>query len=260
MHDEVTDVVIDVSNPETVLEAARGLCLDGDYAEAVELVQTALARFADADPITLGSFNSVLASAHQCLGDLNACALAADTALAALSQAPDEDAVELGVVCHTRAVVHLHRGNIDEATPLLDRAAQGLEQAGPEARVDFCSVLLTMAEVASATGASGEAIALCERVIQEVTRIEVGSEEHATQLNRVNARAFLGLGSAFAQQGATDHANDFLARAVEFLDAGFGHGHPEMTAGLTEVASIFRAVGNESAALVIDEELAVVAP
>lgn len=255
---DVTDVVIDVSQPEPALDAAQELCSEGDYAEAIELAVLALERFADAGNVMTARFHNVLASAYQATGALAESARSADAAIAALEEGPDSDAVELGVACHTRAVCYLHAGKIDEATPLLDRAAESLEEAGPDARIDFGLVLLTMAEVASASGAADGAGALCERVITEMTHAPPTSEEHARALNRVTARAFLGLGSSYAQRGETDEAKDYLARAVEFFDAGFGHGHPEMTAGLVEVAALYRAIGDEDAAAVIDEELAVV--
>ena len=259
MSEDVTDVTIDVSKPETALQLATELCLEGSYDDAIELAEAAVTRFADAAKTDLGRLHNVLASAYQCVGPLERCAVCADAAIAALRDGGDEAAAELGVAYHTRAVAHLHQNGIEEAATLLDRAAEVLEAAGDEARVDFCSVLLTMAEVASATGANDEAIALCERVVNEMTGIEPESADHAAVLNRCTARAFLGLGSAFGQRGDNNDAKDYLERAVDFFDAGFGHGHPEMDAGLREVAAIYRALGDDPAALVIEEELSVVA-
>lgn len=254
----VDEITFDLTKPETALEAIRAQCADGEYADAIDLVQTALEHFEDADVASRAALHNLLATAQQAVGEIERSAKSAEAAITLLEEATGTHGAELGVALHTRALAHLHEGNIDEATTLLDRAAQALDDAGPEARVDFCSVLLTMAEVASASGESGGAQALAERVIGEMTSIQPSSEEHAAHLNRVTAKAFLCLGSALAQGGAADDAKDFLARAIEFFDAGFGHGHPEMTAGLEAVAGIYRALGDEDAAAVIDEELAVV--
>lgn len=258
MDSGVTDVVIDVSDPAVAVGAVRELVSDGDYAEAISLGQLAIERFAaDGDSLVLGRLESALASAHQCVGDVDAAAAAADRAIAALERGPGSDPGELGVALHCRAVAHLFHGGLEEATPLLDRAAQALEGAGKPSRADFLSVLLTMAEVAAASGASDEALALDKRVLDEIAAIEPASEEHAGELNRLTGRAFLGLGSTYARRGETDPAKDLLARAVEFFDAGYGHGHPEMTAALEEVAAIYRAIGDDDAAAAIEEELGV---
>lgn len=256
--DGVTDVVIDVSDPAVAIEAVRELASDGDYEEAIALAHLALERFApDGDALVAGRLESALASAYQCVGDIDSAAAAADRAIVALERGPASDPAELGVALHSRAVTHLLRGGLEDATPLLDRAAQALEGAGEVARVDFLSVLLTMAEVAAASGVSDEALALDKRVLDEIAAIEPSSADHAAQLNRLTGRAFLGLGSTYARRGEADSAKDLIARAVEFFDAGYGHGHPEMTAALREVAAIYRALGDEDAAAAIEEELRV---
>ncbi len=250
------DIVIDVTDPHAMLGAARELASDGDYEDAAMVADRALANVGEGQALLAGSLHSALATARLALGDVDGAAAAAARAVSVLEGAGEEAASELGHALHTTAMCHLHRGDIDAATSLLDRAAHTLGSAGPEARIDFFSVLLTLAEVAAATGATDEALALCTRVLDEVSSLEPSSEDHAAALNRITGRALFGLGSAFGRRGEVDEAKDYLARAIELFDAGYGHGHPEMTAALMDIAAIYRALGDEDAALAVEEELA----
>ena len=139
----------------------------------------------------------------------------------------------------------------------LNRASELLETNKSSHLTGFCAVLLTLAEVSQAVDDIDAAMDLFRRVLEELDGVQPQSEQHADALNLLTSKGFLGLGGATARSGEAARAKDLLARAVEFSEAAYGHGHPEMVSALTEVAAIYRVLGDEDAAKAIDEELAV---
>jgi len=250
---------------QRLVEDGEGQAAAGEYEVALWHAAAAAAELAPTDhpAVVSGRVLSLLATCHQCLGRLDRAGELADAAIAALegSGRPGGDGAresELGAALHLRAIAYLDEQDVERAMPLLERAAQVLEGKARNA-VDFCALLLTMAEVSKATGDVDAALGLLRRVLDQVAECEPSSEEHAGALNALTAKAMLGLGGAFGQAGDAHAAKDYLARSLEFFDASFGHGHPEMSAALTEVAAIYRLLGDGDAAAAIDEELKVAA-
>jgi len=248
--------------PEQMLMQAAELYAEGEYDAGLMVAAATLGELeacgATSSTLVARAFYAV-GQGHHSLGRASQAAGFVDRSLEIWDQvsAAERDAGEVGNALHTRAILHLEDGRLDDAMRLLNTAASSLEANAGEHLVSFCAVLLTLAEVTLVTGNPDEAVLLLERVLEDVAGTEPQSEEHATALNALTAKAMLGLGSAAARRSDHEVAKDLLSRAVEFFDAAFGHGHPEMIAALNEVAAIYRVLGDERAAAAIDEELAV---
>ena len=244
-------------NVNDMLNEAEQLFREGEHDAGLMHAAAALAELeaaAEGDPKLLIRALRNVARGHLDLSRLDAAATHLDRALKLLGDGGDDTL--LADTLHMRAVVHLHAQRLADAMPLLERAAKIFEAAG-ESRSEKCAVLITMAEVAQDIGELGAADGLFRRVLNENGGVKPESEAHALVINALSGRALFGLGSVAARRGEVDAAKDLLARSIEFFDAAYGHGHPEMIAALTEVAAIYRFVGDETAAQGIEEELAV---
>jgi tetratricopeptide (TPR) repeat protein len=244
--------------PDAMLNEADQLYAEGEYDAGLMLAAAALGELeahAAGPSLTLARALRAVGQGHHALTQLDTAASFADRALGVLEALAEVDIGEVGDTLHMRAIVHLEQGNLEDALVLLKRGAALLEAQKASHLIGFCAVLLTMAEVSQAIDELDDATALYQRVLDEIDGVEPLSESHAQALNALTSKGFLGLGGTATRKGEDDLAKDLLARAVEFADAAFGHGHPEMFAALTEVATLYRLIGDEDAALVIDEEL-----
>ena len=196
-----------------------------------------------------------LAAVHLAQGGVEAAGRYASEAVAAFDAEGRDEDPQLAEALHVSAMTHLHARDLAAATPLLERAAAVLDRVGP--RHAFCSILLTLAEVSLALGQRDDAEGLLTRVLDDIQTITPASEAHAAHLNALNGKAFLGLGGLAVQRDERDEARDRLSRAVEFFEAAHGMAHPETVEALTEVAALYRVLGDEGAADAADEELSV---
>ena len=248
------------ARPSVDMLTAQGeeLAAAGEYDAALWCAAAAFGELAavESSPLERGRLLRLLATCHQCVGASRRAGELATGAVSALEQGLPDSAAELGEALHTLAITHLEQQDLESALPLLERSA-GLLEGKPDRTIELCAVLLTMAEVSKVTGAADEALGLLGKVLDQMGSIEAVSEAHAGALNAITAKAFLGLGGAYGQSGDSATAKDYLARSIEFFDAAYGHGHPEMTEALTEVAAIYRVLGDADAAEAIEEELAV---
>jgi tetratricopeptide (TPR) repeat protein len=231
------------------LDDADALVAEGDYEGALN---AAAAAHAQAEGFARVRAARALAVVHQCLGQIDAAARHADEAIEGFEAAGEGSHRELAEALHVRAVVDLSRGDIGRAGPLLERAATILEEAG--AIHDLASVLLTMAEVALALGDDEVAEGIYGRVLDDVDGSEPESEDHASFLNALTGKAFIGLGAVAVQRDQAAEAKDYLSRAIEFYDAAHGYAHPETIDALAEIAALYRELGDENAAAATDEE------
>jgi tetratricopeptide (TPR) repeat protein len=240
---------------EALLDEAEALGAEGDYEAALTLAAAARAELetaGDASSAELARVDAALALAHRYLGHAERAAELAARAIAALG----EHDPRRGVLLHLMATILLDAGAVDDALPLLELAAAILDAAGPAERHEFFAVLLSLAEVTRSAGHLDGALALVHRVLDELAEIEPTSAEHAALLNGIHAESFLRLGSIRVQTEMPREAKDYLARAVEFAEAAWGHGHPSMQEALGEVAALYRVMGDEAAADAAEAELA----
>jgi tetratricopeptide (TPR) repeat protein len=245
-----------------MVDRAEELFVEGEYAASLLLAAAAVGALDTevGDKRLLESRASrLVAMGHQSLGHLDRAVFWSERALTAAERIEEEAPEELGAAMHTRAILHLERGQLREAVPRLEKAAELLDEAGDEHRADYHAVLLTMAEASMAMGDIDTAKNGFESVLEDVGEMDPESETHAGALNAITAKAMIGLGGVHAQYEENDKAKDYLARAIEFFDAAYGHNHPEMIAALEEVAAIYRVIGDDAAAKGIEEELAVAA-
>lgn len=240
--------------PDHMLKDADALLAEGDYEGALTLAAAAHAA-AEVAGTSVARSARATAIAHQCLGNLEAAGRYAAAAIEAFDAEGKHDSPQLAEALHVRAVVHLDAGDLETATPLLERAATILEGQG--AHHDLCAVLLTLGEVSLAVGSPDDAQGLFKRILDTVEGARAESEGHASQLNGLLAKAFLGLGAVAVQRDDALEAKDMLSRAQEFVEAGFGVAHPETVAALHEVASLYRILGDDEAAAAADEERSV---
>lgn len=232
------------------LDDADALVAEGDYEGALHAAAAAHAH-AEGE-LARARAARALAVAHQCLGQLTAAARHADEAIAAFGATGEDQHRELAEALHVRAVAHLSDDDLGAAGPLLERAAEIFDAAG--ATHDLAGVLLTMGEVALAFGDDEIAEGLYGRVLEDVEGTEPESEAHASFLNALTAKAFLGLGAVAVQRDEAAEAKDFLSRAIEFFDAAHGYAHPETIDALSQVAALYRELGDDGAATAVDEE------
>jgi tetratricopeptide (TPR) repeat protein len=246
-----------------MVERADELCAEGEYHAGLFMAAAAVgaADGPDRDPDVLARAFRVLSGAHLCLDQLAKAGAASERAIALLRELNGRNGgrVELALALHTRALVYLQGGELDPALGLLEEALGILEALGDESVGDRNMVRITMAEVALATENLEHARQLYQAVLSELTEHEAASEQHAAALNALLGKAFLGLGSTEARAERAHEAKDYLARAVEFFEQAYGHGHPEMVEVLLQVAALYRVLGDEAAAEAVDEELAVAA-
>jgi len=173
---------------------------------------------------------------------------------AELWEAMDEHAhLELAMTLALRAQAQLELQRFDGVAELLERAADIFAQV--EAREQLAAVLLTMAELGMVSEDYDAAAQLFARVLDEVAASEPTSEAHARSLNGLTAKSFFGLAGVHLRRGEHAQASDFLARSVEFFEVAHGRGHPELLEGLSGVAQLYRMLGDDAQAEVIDAEL-----
>ncbi|MEM9694935.1 MAG: hypothetical protein AAGA56_20505 [Myxococcota bacterium] len=251
-----------VTSEMSWLAEAEAHLAEGDLDGALTLAAAAYASLKAAGRPS-GAAARTLAVVHQSREDWARAAVFADEALAELDE--DEPLV-LAEALHARAVTHLQQGELTDASPLLERAAELLKAHGVVH--DYAAVMLTFAEISLASGQRGDAEAVFQNVLAEVQQTEPESEEHASLLNSLTAKAFLGLGSAAVQALAgaeipggdhpvsrTELAKDMLSRAVEFIEAAHGAAHPETIEVLEAVVALYRMLGEDGEAAEVGARL-----
>ncbi len=239
------------------------MCAEGAFADTLLAARVMLPTLPEqaAAPgkggdVARGRVLRAIAEAHLGLGDAPAAVEPARLAVESLERAGEPSMPFLGLALHTRALALADAGKLDDVLPLLDRAARQLESCGAEHVADYCAVLLTMGEISIEVGEAEASLCLFGRVLEELRGMEPGSQDHARALNVLPGKAFLGLGGASGRLDRGAEARDYLERATEFLDAGYGAGHPLLVAALEHVLGLYRYLGDESAAAAAEEELA----
>lgn len=244
--------------PEELFDTIEVAAAEGAFEEAAMMVALANAAFQSGqldDAVLRARFDSAQAELERCQGNLDLAAEHSARAVAALEKLGADGARTLGGAVYTNALILLDRGDVDGAMSALDRAARTLEAQVPVDLDVFSSVLITMGEVSLEVGESEAAQRLFGRVLEVLRDAEPENEGHAHGLNALTGKAFLGLGAGAAQLGKNVEAKDYLERAIEFLDQGLGAGHPVLVEALERVVELYRAMGDEDAAVLAEEEL-----
>jgi tetratricopeptide (TPR) repeat protein len=244
--------------PEELFDTIEVAAAEGAFAEAGMMVALAKSAFDSGqldDAVLRARFESAQAELERCQGNLDVAADHASRAVSALEGLGAAGTRTLAGAIYTSALIQLDREDVDGAMLALERAARMLEAQAPVDVDVLASVLITMGEVSLEVGEAEGSQRLFGRVLELLRDVEPTSEGHARGLNALTGKAFLGLGAGAAQLRKNAEAKDFLERAVEFLDEGLGAGHPVLIEALERVVETYRAMGDDAAAELAEEEL-----
>ncbi|MEL6554132.1 MAG: tetratricopeptide repeat protein [Cyanobacteria bacterium J06621_11] len=238
-----------LARAEQLNEEAYALYQQGQYAEAILLLQEAIAIKEAAlgpDHPEVATSLSNLAGLHRQQGNDATALPLYERVLSIRATALGPDHLEVAASLNNLAELHLEQGNYDIAMPLFERSLSIREAALGPNHPAVATSLNNLASLYYQQSNYDVAMPLFERALS-IYEVALGPNhpELATSLNN--------LAKLHYEQGNYDAALSLYARELSIREATLGPDHPDITLSLTSLANSYYKQGNYDTALSLHE-------